>query len=423
MLKGKKLLILGATSGEVSLVKRAQSFGIYVIVTDNNLDYSLSPAKYVADEVWDISWSDIDTLELLCRQHGVDGVTAGYSEFRVENMIKLCERLGLPSFCTMEQLEITRDKVKFKNECRKNNVPVVKEYASPEEVDQFPVIVKPVDRAGSIGISVAVNEEELQKAYAYAMEMSVKKQVIIEQFIYQADKMDVYYAVEDGKIEMISSNDTINAAANGFDKVVQSCWLYPERHLDAVLAKEDGNLRRMIAGMGIKYGCIFFSGFVDHNQDFVFFECGFRLEGGHQYEYVSRKGPMNFLDVFIWHALTGSTEGMPRNPEPNPNLKCVTINLYAKAGVVAAIHGVEEIAKRKNCSLALVSGRIGQKCSDDRAILPKIAMFSFCSESTEEIKEDLDVAYQLFSVVDQDGNDMVYDRIDTSVVPQWWELS
>lgn len=62
-LTGKKLLILGATAGEISLVKRAQKYGIYVIVTDNHTDYTLAPAKNVADEAWDISWSDIDTLE------------------------------------------------------------------------------------------------------------------------------------------------------------------------------------------------------------------------------------------------------------------------------------------------------------------------------------------------------------------------
>ncbi|MGN1157366.1 MAG: acetyl-CoA carboxylase biotin carboxylase subunit family protein [Agathobacter sp.] len=421
MFKGKKLLILGATTGEVSLVKRAQSFGVYVIVTDNNTDYTLSPAKYVADEVWDVSWSDIDTLEKLCQENRVNGVTAGYSEFRIENLIKLCERLKLPCYATMEQLEITRDKIKFKNECRKNNVPVVKEYASVDEVEQFPVIVKPVDRAGSIGISVANNKEELQKAYEYAMEMSVKKQVIIEQFIYLADKMDVYYAVEDGRIELLSSNDAINASDNGFSKVVQSSWVYPEKHLRAVLDKEDKNLRKMITGMGIKYGCIFFSGFVDQNEEFVFFECGFRLEGGHQYEYVSRKGPINFLDLFIWHALTGNTKGMERTPDKNPNLKCVTINFYAKSGVIAEIKGAEEISKMEDCSLAIISGRVGQKCDDNKAILSKIAMFSFCNESPDKIKEDLDEAYRVFSVKDESGNDMIYDRIDTSVIPQWWD--
>lgn len=54
-LNGKKLLILGATAGEISLVERAQTHGVYVIVTDNHTDYTLAPAKKVADEAWDVS--------------------------------------------------------------------------------------------------------------------------------------------------------------------------------------------------------------------------------------------------------------------------------------------------------------------------------------------------------------------------------
>ena len=57
-----KLLILGATYNEIDIIKCARNKGIYTIVTDNNLDWSKSPAKYIADEAWNISWSDIDTL-------------------------------------------------------------------------------------------------------------------------------------------------------------------------------------------------------------------------------------------------------------------------------------------------------------------------------------------------------------------------
>lgn len=62
-------------------------------------------------------------------------------------------------------------------------MPVVKEYASVAEVDEYPVIVKPVDRAGSIGISIATNRDELDKAVDYALESSISKQIIIEKYI------------------------------------------------------------------------------------------------------------------------------------------------------------------------------------------------------------------------------------------------
>ena len=80
-LKGKKLLILGATMDEYLLVQRAHELGIYVIVTDYNVDWSLSPAKYLADEVWDISWSDVDSLAVQCRTHNVDGILAGFISY------------------------------------------------------------------------------------------------------------------------------------------------------------------------------------------------------------------------------------------------------------------------------------------------------------------------------------------------------
>lgn len=418
-LLGKKLLILGATPSECSLVKRAQELGIYVIVTDKNLDWTVSPAKYVADEAWDVSWSDIDALEEKCRKEQVDGVTAGYSEFRVENMIKLCQRLNKPCYITTEQLNITRDKVKFKNICRENFVPVVKEYEKVDEVLKFPVIVKPTDRAGSIGISIARNKKELIEAYNYAMEKSISKSVIIEDFIDDGTKFDVYYAVEDGIISLLTTCDTINAKENGFSSVVQSSWLYPSRYEKLFHENVEKYLINMIKDMKILNGCIFFSGFVRPNNEFVFFECGFRMEGGHQYGYTTERGPYNFLDLFIMHALTGNTKLLNKQIVKNEK-KCVTINLYSKEGTIGKIIGFEDVANMEGCTLSLKQSYIGEECNENNAILTKLGMFSFCDNSAGFIKEQIDTAYKKINVLSENGTDLIYDRIDTDLIKNWW---
>ena len=110
----------------------------------------------------------------------------------------------------------------FKNECRKNGVPVVNEYPSIDAVTNYPIIVKPVDRAGSIGVGVATNAEELKTAYAYALEESYCKNVIIEDFITNGTKFDVYYAICSGEPVLLADSDTINAQDNGFERVVPS---------------------------------------------------------------------------------------------------------------------------------------------------------------------------------------------------------
>lgn len=104
IVKGKKLLILGGSTDELTIVERAQKLGVYVIVTDYFTDYSLSPAKIVADEAWDDDWTKVDLIVKKCKQHNIDGVTAGYSEIKIEYLIKICEKLKFPCYATSEQL-------------------------------------------------------------------------------------------------------------------------------------------------------------------------------------------------------------------------------------------------------------------------------------------------------------------------------
>ena len=421
-LSGKKLLILGATSNEIPLVRRAQSLGVYVIVTDYNLDHRISPAKDVADEYWDVSWAEIDTLERLCRENGVEGVTAGFSEFRVDCMIKLTSKLSLPCYATSSQLAITRNKALFKSECRKYGVPVISEFSSIEEVDRFPVIVKPVDRAGSIGVGIANNPEELNVAYIDAMEKSIVKQVIIEEYITDCIEMDVHYAVCNGEIFLLCTDDIIPAENNIADgKVVQSVWLYPSKHEDQFLRTVDPAIRNMIHGLDIQNGTIFFSGFSNQNGEFSFFECGFRLWGEQEFELNFRKGLMNYLDIYIIHALTGNLCEIQTNQHGNPGLKGASINFYIKGGTICELSGLEDVERMSDCTLALLDSYIGQVCDGDKSILTKAALVGFASNDAKQLEEDVLEAYRRFHVANENGEDMIYDRIIPGTIASWWK--
>lgn len=421
-LKGKKLLILGANPVETTIVNRAKELGIYTIATDNNLDHSISPAKDLCDEYWDVSYSDIDKLEELCIKNHIDGIISGFSEIRVEYNIKLCERLGLPCYINMKQLEITRDKLKFKECCRESGVPVIKEFRSIEDVDSFPVIIKPTDRAGSIGVSVATNYKELVHAYNYAMEMSISKNVIIEEYIYKdcANKFDVYYGIIDGEITFLGTDDVLNSEHNGFNKVIQNGWVFPSNYEKQYLKSTDSALRNMIKNMGIKNGYIFFSGFSNNKQEFKFFECGFRLCGGHLYNYFPKLGYYSNMDLFLAYALCGDASSVLDDVRVGKPFKNVTINLYAKAGIIDKITGFEKLKSIPCCSFVLKHARIGQKCDDDKAILSKIGMAYFVSESSDELAHAVEQMYKYIKVVDKNGNNMIFDMVDPEKIRNWW---
>ena len=179
-LKGKRLLVLGATQDECQIIEIAREMGVYTITTDNHVDWDDAPAKKISDEAWDISWSDIPALAEKARERGVDGVLAGYSEFRTNCAIQLSRELGTSFYIRDEdQLAITRDKLLFKSICRQYNVPVARDFQVTAEFRQedldaivYPVIVKPTDNAGSRGIRFCGDPSKIRECVEYALSFS-----------------------------------------------------------------------------------------------------------------------------------------------------------------------------------------------------------------------------------------------------------
>lgn len=87
--------------------------------------------------------------------------------------------------------------------------------------------------------------------------MSLCKEVIIEEYIYKAVKFDAYYEIIDGKIELISTDDVINAAENGTKRSFKADGCSPQFIKMHLKRKLIPCMRRMIAHMGIKDGYIF----------------------------------------------------------------------------------------------------------------------------------------------------------------------
>lgn len=421
-IRQKKLLILGATANEIPLVKRAQKFGVHVIVTDYNFDHKLSPAKDVANEYWDISWSDIDTLEQKCIENGINGVVAGFSEIRVDCMISLAERLGLPSYATKKQLETTRNKKYFKDKCREYSIPVIKEYNTIHENIEYPVIVKPVDRAGSIGVAIAKNFDELKALYEDAKVKSLTGDVIIEEYISDAIEMDAHYAIVDGEIILLCTDDIIPADVNSLEnKVIQSAWVYPGKYNDMFISNYDKKFRNLIRGMGIKNGTIFFSCFANKKFGCKFFECGYRMWGEQEFEYEYLTGKFNYLDVYILNSLLGNSRDVEFNYNGNTALKGIHVNIYSKSGIIDEIYGFEKLKTNGDCNLVIVDAYEGQVCDATGSISPKIALIGFANESEEVLAQDIDDLYSKISVKDEYGNDMIINYVDSKKILNYWK--
>lgn len=121
----------------------------------------------------------------------IDGILSHAVDPGVVSAAYVAERMGLPFQCSYEVACILQDKSKFRNFLSENgfNSPRARGYNNLEEalsdIDFFtwPVIVKPVDSAGSKGVSKVESLLHLPKAIKIALGASISKKFIIEDFL------------------------------------------------------------------------------------------------------------------------------------------------------------------------------------------------------------------------------------------------
>ncbi len=409
----KKILVLGGNTTEYVVVEHAQKLGYYTIVTDSHENWLLSPAKEVADEAWNISWSDIDTLVPLCRQSCIDGVIAGFSEFRVENMIKLCEILDLPCWLTMEQLNLTRDKIKFKQLCVDYEIPCVPEYKY-DEVSKYPVIIKPVDRAGSIGINVAYNEDQFKKYYEYAQNMSPSKKVIIEEYIDDGVKFDVYYFIQNESISLLGTSDTVMCKQSKGNETLQKAWIYPSKHQARFMALLDAKLQKLIKGIGLRDGYITMSAFY-RNNSFLFFEAGFRLSGEMSFDYFNAVTGQNYLNVLLRYTADDTFNNPRIQALPlDTRYKAITLNFYGVDGVVHTISDINAFMEQEEVISFIVYVTQGQTIKRTGPF-KKLAMCTICSKNKAKLFELAKNIYECFDITNQYGESLILEKSDNSL--------
>lgn len=419
-LSNKKLLILGGGYLSVPVVERAKELGMYVIVTDYYEDWENSPAKKIANEGWNISWNDIEALKGKCIEENVDAVIGGFSEFVVKAMIDLNAELGFPCYITEEQLNITADKKLFKKKCTEYGLPTVPEYKYLEEAleaKEYPYIVKPVDRAGTIGIKVAYTEEELRSNYDYAMGLSPSKNVIIEKYMADCMKVDLYYMINNGKVKMLSPSDSLMCDKYAPEKIIQNGWIHPTKHFSAITPEFEEKVCDFIKGIGIENGYMFISTFVDENDKIYVFECGYRLCGGTTFLYSARNHNYNYLDHFIEYAVYGECEldnFETIDARTQRNIS-IAVNFYVKAdNVVAKIEGLEKLSKKNNVLGSFKCVAEGTLGTNEGALLTKAAMVILYLEEGSDIKKAVQEVYDIVKITNEKGENIIIDYIDVN---------
>lgn len=184
----KKLMLLGGLRYLLPVIEAAHRHGIHVITVDYLPD---NIAHKYSDEYHNVSIIDKEAVLALAQQLQIDGIMSFAVDPGVVAAAYTAEKMGLPFQCSYEAACILQDKSRFRKFLADNgfNVPNARGYSETDDalkdIDYFnwPVIVKPVDSAGSKGVTRVDDPADLPAAVAHALDCSPSRHYIIEDFL------------------------------------------------------------------------------------------------------------------------------------------------------------------------------------------------------------------------------------------------
>ena len=382
--EGKKLLILGGNPETIPLVEIANSWGIKTIVASAR---ETDPAKTYAWKAYTYEGLDTGAVIKIATEEKVDGVLVGVADILVPMYCKVCDALD----ADMKREDL--DKI------------------------VFPVMVKPVDNGGGVGMTVAYNEEELKRGVEVALENSHSKRFIVERYM-QCDDMGMYYTFKDGYCSASCIYDRYTTDEQpGLSRVCLG-GTYPSKHLDEYFERMHPNALRLFKEIGIENGVLMLSGFYE-NGEFYVYDTGFRLQGEAPHLLMKAIHGFDQREMLIRFALTGSMGDVDLKTTDDTRLRgkwAATLWFLLKEGKIEKIEGLDKLDEDERVVANI------QRLHEGDTVLPEwignekqvlTRMYLVCN-SKMELADTLKYYMSTVKVQDENGNNMLLKGFDVN---------
>lgn len=321
MMKQKRLMLLGGLRYLLPVIEEAHKLGVHVITADYLPD---NIAHKYSDEYCNVSIIDKEAVLKAARELQIDGILSHAVDPGVVSAAYVAEQMGLPFQCSYRAACILQDKSLFRQFLADNgfNCPHAKGYNKAEDalkdVDYFewPVIVKPVDSAGSKGVTKVDDPKDLPAAIENALASSISKNFIIEDFL----EKDGFSAgsesfVVNGKLLYNGFYDQYfnDEASNPY---TPSAEVWPSIMKKEYQAEIKSELQRLVTLLGITTGLFNVECRVCKNGKAYLMEVSPRAGGNRLAEMLNHAA-----DVNINEAETRKALGLPIGDIHEPNYK------------------------------------------------------------------------------------------------------
>lgn len=213
----KKLAIIGASYLQEPLVRKAKEMGLYTICFAWAEGAICSE---VCDKFYDISIVEKEQILEICKKEKINGIATIASDVAAPTVAYIANQMGLVGNKYEAALR-ANNKYLMRNAFMEAGVPcpLYKMVTSLQELEgtawNYPLIVKPSDRSGSLGVTKVLSKSELEQAVNKALSVSFKNQAMVEEFI-EGREISVEFISYEGTHYPLQITDKVTTEAPHF---------------------------------------------------------------------------------------------------------------------------------------------------------------------------------------------------------------
>ncbi len=251
----KTLAVVGASYLQLPLVQKAREMGLRTICfawSDGAV------CSNYADIFYPISIVDKEEILAVCRQERISGIASIASDVAVPTVAYVANALGLVGNSVESAAKSTNKFLMREAFCRAG-VPCPK-FVAVSHVSElpdairgmsFPLVVKPTDRSGSMGVARVNAPETLNNAVRIALEDSFCRKAIIEECVTDMHEISVEGISWKGDYHLLQITDKVTTGAPHY---VELGHHQPARIPDETRRRVMDAVQRSVAALDIEYG-------------------------------------------------------------------------------------------------------------------------------------------------------------------------
>lgn len=250
--EGKRVAIIGASHFQVPLIRKAQAMGCETHVFAWECG---DPGEKIADHFYPISITDIDAIVSECKTIGVDGVCTIGTDLGNITVSRVADALGLIAN-PVDVVDRSTNKHLMREAFAAGGDPSPRSYEVGINEDAmsldltYPIIVKPVDRSGSRGITKLDDPSGLCRAVELACAESFAKKAVVEEYM-DGDEYSVEYCSWEGEHTFLALTKKFTTGAPGF---VETGHLEPAPVSREVFERIKDVVHHALDTLGVRYG-------------------------------------------------------------------------------------------------------------------------------------------------------------------------